>query len=319
MTRGDILSQVALRLNRATSYTSLDTATKTRLVGFVNETHRELLSLPGMQKLREGVATFDSVVGQAEYALPWVAKVNRLYETTNDRLLVPISVSEYRRRDVDPDQGTPDAWVWIGYDVVAKHPSNASSVFVKSTSASDTNTCYVEGEITGGYARAVNVTMTGTTAVNVSSAVSTWTRITKCYLSAAAVGTVTLHEDSGVGTELGQITIGQTSQQYLRLALSPTPSSAITYIGETQMGITDLGQDTDTPRLPADFHDLLVLGAMAREYEKSEDGRLQVAEERYRRRRSDLLYWLHEAADSTQLVSTGRMGSRLGSWFPAGS
>lgn len=319
MTRGDILSQIAIRLNRAASYTSLDAATKARLVGFINEVERELLSLPGMQKLREGTLTFDSVAGQADYALPWVSKINRVFETTNDRLLQPISLSQYRRYDVDPDQGTPDAWAWIGYQFVAKQPADASSLFVKSTSASDTNTCYIEGEITGGYPRAVSVTMTGTTAVNVSSAVSTWIKVTKCYLSGAAVGTVTLHEDSGTGTELARISIGQTSQQYVRIALSPTPSSVITYTADVQHGITDLAQDTDVPRVPADFHDLHVLGAMWREYEKSDDGRARVAEQRFQDRKRALLYWLHEAADPSPMSAGDRGFSRLGPWFPAGS
>lgn len=320
MNRGDLLTQVAIRQNRAASYASLDASTKARLVFFLNETHRELLSLPGVAKLRESTLSFDSVAGQAAYAFPWVAKINRVFETTNDRLLQPITLSQYRYYDVDPDQGTPDAWAWVGYDQgVAKQPSNASSVFVKSTSASDTNTCYVEGEITGGYPRAVSVTMTGTTAVNVSSAVSTWNKITKFYLNGAAVGTVTLHEDSGSGTELGQIGVGQTSQSYLQILLSPTPSSVITYTADVQLGITDLAQDTDVPRLPQDFHDLLVLGAMWREYEKSDDGRARVAEQRYQDRKRDLLYWLHEAADPMPMSPGGRGFSRLGPWFPAGS
>jgi len=161
--------------------------------------------------------------------------------------------------------------------------------------------------------------MTGTTAVNVSSAVSTWVRISKFYLNGAAVGTVTLHEDSGTGTELAQIAVGQTAQRYSKVWLSPTPSSAITYTCDVTHGITDLAQDNDEPRVPADFHDLLVLGALLREYEKTEDARYALARDRFSDRRRDLLYWLHESADPSQMSAGARGYSRLGPWFPAGT
>lgn len=313
MTRAQLLSELARRLNKATT---LDTATQDRLIGFLNETHRELLSLPGMQRLRDDVLTFSSVASQARYALPWVPKVNRIFDTTNDRVLEPMTLDVYR--DIDPDAtgttGTPSAWVWAGQASVAKQPSDASSLFVKSSAAGDTTqTCYLEGEIDGGYPRTASVTLTGTTAVNLSSSISDWVRVTKFYLSAAPAGYVTLHEDSGSGIELARIHIGQTSQRYLLLYLYPTPSGVVTYSADVVLGLTDLAQNTDEPRLPQDFHDLLVAGAMVREYEKTEDTRLTVSLQRYEDRKRDLLYWLHQ---------TGRRPmrrSQLGSWYQAGS
>lgn len=320
MTRAALLTALARRLNKAET---LDTTTKNRLIEFLNETHRELLTLPGLQRLRDDTITFASVADQATYALPTTAKISRIFEVTNDRLLKPLTLAQYRALDVDPAStvGTSDAWVWLGYQPVAAAPSNASSIFVKSTSASDTGTCYLEGETTGGYPRVVSVTMTGTTAVDVSTAVATWVRVTKWYLSTAAVGTVTLHEDSGAGTELGRIGIGQTQQRYCAVALYPTPSTAITYSADVTLAITDLAQDTDEPRLPPDFHDLLVAGAMVREYEKMEDNRLGVSMQRYRARVNDLLYWMHETASGHRTLSLARRGGRssLGPWYPAGS
>jgi len=317
MTRAELLSELARRLNKATT---LDTATQTRLIGFLNETHRELLSLPGMQRLRDDTLTFASVSGQARYALPWVPKVNRIFENTNDRVLVPMSLATYR--DIDPDaantSGTPSNWVWVGQSPVAVQPSNASSLFVKSSAAGDTTqTAYLEGEITGGYPRAASVTLTGTTAVNLSSSISDWVRVTKFYLSATGVGYITLHEDSGAGTELARIHVGQTSQRYLLLNLWPTPSEVLTYSADVVFGITDLAQNTDEPRLPLDFHDLLVAGAMVREYEKTEDNRLAVSIQRYQDRKRDLLYWLH--ATGLNDVRMVEAQSRLGIWYPAGS
>lgn len=318
MTRGELLTSLYRRLNKSETP---DTATKNRLVGFLNEAYREVLSLPGIQRLRDDTLSFASVANQARYALPWVPKINRVFETTNDRLLQPMTLSDYRAIDPDPSSttGTADCWVWAGYTPVAVQPSDASSLYVKSTSASDTNTCYLEGETSGGYPRAVSVLMTGTTAVNVSSAVSDWVRVTKVYLSAAAVGTVTLHEDSGSGTELARIGIGQTSQRYCSLYLYPTPSSVVTYTADIVVGITDLAQDNEEPRLPADFHDLLVLGARVREYEKLDDARLTIASQQFESRKRDLMYWLAETGRSDLTTRMGMGRSRLGPWYPAGS
>lgn len=316
MTRAQLLAELARRLNKQTT---LDTATQDRLLGFLNETHREILSLPGLQRLRDDTVTFASVANQARYALPWVPKINRIFETTNDRVLEPMTLAMYR--DVDPDAinttGTPSHWVWAGQSAVAQQPSDASSLFVKSFSVADTTqTVYIEGETSGGYPRTASVTLTGTTAVNVAAAISNWTRVTKWYLSAVTAGQVVLYEDSGTGTELGQIGIGQTSQRYQVVYLYPTPSSVLTYSADVVLGITDLAQNNDEPRLPHDFHDLLVAGAMVREYEKTEDSRLSVSMARYQDRKRDLLYWLHTTG-LNDVRATPR--SRLGPWYPAGS
>lgn len=316
MTRTELLAELARRLNKNTS---LDTATQARLIGFLNETHRELLSMPGLQRLRDDTITFSSVANQARYALPWVPKINRIFEATNDRVLEPMTLATYRDADADPENttGTPSHWVWAGQSPVAKQPSDASSLYVKSTSGADTSqTAYLEGEVSGGYPRSASVTLTGGTAATLSSSITDWVRVTKFYLSAAGAGTITLHEDSGTGTELARLAIGQTSQRYVLLNLYPTPSEAITYSADVVLGVTDLAQNTDEPRLPLDFHDLLVAGAMVREYEKTEDNRLPVSMARYEDRKRDLLYWLHTTG-SNDVRLPGK--SRLGPWYPAGS
>ncbi len=317
MTRAQLLTTLAARLNKAGT---LDTDTSNRLKAFLDEVHRELLTLPGLQRLRDDTRSFASVANQALYALPWVAKINRIFETTNDRTLGAMTLAEYRAIDPDPSTttGTADAFVWVGYQAVAKQPSAAAALFVKSSAVGDTTqTCYIEGETSDGYPRAVSVVLTGTTAVNVAAAVTDWVRVTKCYLSAVPAGVVTLHQTSGLGTELARIGIGQTQQRYCVFYLYPTPGSVITYSVDATFEITDLAQDTDEPKLPPDFHDLLVSGAMVREYEKTDDPRLNVSLARHQSRVRDLLYWLHETATSTEARRSGR--SRLGAYFPAGT
>lgn len=50
MTRASLLTALYRRLNKNES--SPDTATSNRLKEYLNEVHRELLSLPGLQRLR---------------------------------------------------------------------------------------------------------------------------------------------------------------------------------------------------------------------------------------------------------------------------
>lgn len=316
MTRTDLLTKLARRLNKNTT---LDSATQNRLLDHLNNRHREILSWPGMQILRQRRLTFASVANQSLYGLANVERVITIGETDNDRILMTRSFDEYRAVNPDPASttGTPDYYVPLGYQQVALQPSNASEIFVKSSSAADTTqTCFVEGFITGGYPRTASVTLNGTTAVSLGATITTWIGIDKFYLSATPAGAVTLHEDSGVGTELARIGIGQTWQQYLGFHLDPTPSSAITYTVDALMNVTDFAQANDQPLLPQTFHDMLVYGGEMDEFVKTDDPRYQAAERNWVRRGGDLK--LHVARLSTGM-GMAEQRSSLGSWYPSGS
>jgi hypothetical protein len=311
MTRADLLSALARALGKNAS--SLDALTQARLLDALNNRHREVLGMPGAEGLRRRPTTVTSVVNQARYALAGVEEVYAIRDTSNDRLLGVRAFPQYRRDNPDPtaSTGTPEAYVVLGYQAVAHHPSNASEVFLKSTSASDTQTAYVEGTITGGYPRAVSVTLTGTTAVSVSTAITTWERLDKVYLASAAAGVVTVHEDSGAGTELARIGIGQTSQRYYVIELDPTPSEALTYQVDASFAVTNLAQSTDEPWLPSDFHDLLIEGVLRDEWLHLSDERSSVAARRWQQRLADLKLRLARQAVGAM---PGRRTSRLGAW-----
>ena len=330
MNRSELLTQWAYRTNK--NATSMDALTKARGIGFLNQRQRRLLTIPGIKHLREAVITVASVADQPDYVLPSIAKINGMRETTNDRTLWELSLSEYRLLQPDTTiTGTPERYVWRSQMAVAVQPSDASSVFVKSTSAADTTqTCYVEGAITGGYPVTASVTLTGTTAVNLSAALSTWIRIDKFYLSAVGAGTITLHEDSGAGTELGRITIGKTGTDYTGFSLWMTPSGVITYSVDVTRAITDLAQDTDVPLLPEDFHDVILLGALVDEYNHLSDKRYGITKMELEGlpnqhgkggRIGELIYWLAETATGqpASLVQPLQRSSQLGGWYPAGT
>ena len=294
-----------------------------RITAFLNETHRDLLTDPALTYLRDDVITFASVASQQRYALPQaIARINRIWETTNDLALREISLGQLRTIDPDPQTGTPEAYVPLSYTPVSKQPSDASELFVKSSSANDTTQLVtVEGFITGGYPARATVTLTGTTAVTLNSTITTWIEVTRLFISATAEGTVTLHEDSGAGTELARIAIGQTQARYFTVLLWPTPAAVVTYSVDYTREITDMEDGGDEPLLPPDFHRLIAVGARKKEYEFQDDTRLMVAVKEYDDGLSQLRRWLHER-DSRRIVpgmppSRGR--SNLGAWFPAGT
>lgn len=297
----------------------------TRVKRFVNEGIRAIVSEPGLSRLldSDSPATFASVASTARYVLP--ESVNRILavsERTNDLALRVMSLDAYRHLDPDAASttGTPSHIVPIGRVAVATQPSDASEIFVDSTSASDTGTAYIEGAVTGGYVRTASVTMTGTTAVSLSASITDFIEITDFYLSANAVGTVTLHEDASGGTELARITIGQKRPRYYGFYLWPTPAAAVTYYVDYRRELSELVQDTDEPPFGTDAHPALVAYAVMREREQKDDlQRYVIAKSRYDKAVARLKYATQtiggEIPVSGRVPRAGR--SRLGAYYPA--
>lgn len=300
---------------------SPDSATVTRIKRYVNEGMSAILAEPGLFGVLESdypLYTFASVADRARYVLTDGHAYPRIIrETTNDRTLVPMTLDEYRRISPDPASttGTPSHWVPIGRVAVALQPSDSSAIFVDSTSASDTGTCYIEGIVTGGYKRKTSVAMTGTTGVQIGSV--SFIEITDIYLSAAAVGTVTITEDAEGGTELARITIGQKRPNYFGFYLWPTPSSAVTYSVDTRRENEPLVQDTDEPPMPRDFHPMLAKYAAFRDWERKDDDRSMQARQQYELWMSRLKYRLASAAFPVARQAQGVGLSRLGGYYPA--
>ncbi len=330
MTLSDMQADLYRRLGFAASP---DATVVARLLAFLNETQQEILSAPGMSALRTLPFTFASVANQAEYGIPQgVASIKTLREQTNNQRLWPTSLDSYRAQYPNPTTvtGTPTQYVDLGFAAVTQQPSNASTLYADSNSASDTGTAYIEGYRFDGEFYASSAAMTGTTAVSVSG-FGDFAYVTKFYLSAAAVGTVTLTEDTEGGTVLATIYTGQTSARSRKIALVPTPASAVTYYIDAEYDIPNLANAKDESILPSRFHRLLVTGARMKEYEKQERW------EAYDRLAGDpnnprpgtfvhgmreLSFYAHQQAVGSpnlrgQIVA--RRVSQLGGQYPAGS
>jgi hypothetical protein len=319
MTRQDLLHAIY----DEHQYDQPPTLVERRIGRFLAEGIRMVLAEPGMDGLQDTDAPFtvSSVASQARYAIPeGIARIAHVSERTNDRRLEVLSLARYRRIAPDPTvTGSPTHYVPIGRVGVAVQPSNASEIFIDSTSASDTNTAFLTGRITGGYERTISVTMTGTTAVSVSSAITTFVELHDVYLSHPAIGTVTLHEDASGGTELARITIGAKQPHYYGFYLWPTPASVIDYLVDGKRSSPPFVNNSQEPPWPAEFHELLVAYGAYREWlVKNDTTRASEAKARADRWLSRLKYWTQAQTDETFVLRAApRVGiSRLGADFP---
>jgi hypothetical protein len=304
--------------------TTPTTAIKNRVKQFINERQRELLTTEGVERLRQQVFTFASDTVNAEYAIPQtVTKILGIHERDNDYPLDYMPLHEYRLWSADPSamEGTPTWYVDLGESAVAKQPSDNSELFYKSTSASDTGLVYLEVVTENNYQRVfTGAVLNGVTAVAANTAITDISHVTNFFLADTANGEVTLHEDSGAGTELANITEGHTRAHYRKVALIPKPSSAVTYYVDAEYSVNDLVQDTDESLLPKDFHYIVCQGALIDEYQKQEKERES--------KRSELAWFNGIKAlknyvgnNDDYIPVIGRMRkrgvSRLGPFYPA--
>lgn len=113
MTGAQLLTALAQRCG---NNTTLDSATSSRFLSLLNQVYREVMTKPGMERLRRSTTTFDSVASTASYSVTSAARVNRVWETDNDRRLWEMSIDQYRsiEPDTSANTGTPEAFIWLG-------------------------------------------------------------------------------------------------------------------------------------------------------------------------------------------------------------
>lgn len=306
-----------------------DSAVTRRFRRYINQAHREILGKRGFLKLRRRTLPASSVANSPFMVLPHAAvSVAAIVDRSNGRPLDEMTLADQRFRNprMDSTVSRPYGYTVISYSAAAaQDPSAAASLFVKSDDAADGSglSASVEGVITGGYFRRASVTMSGLTAVNVSSAIANWTSPTKFYLSGAAKGNVTLNEGSGSGTELACITPGRAYSRYTLIQLIQTPSSALTYYCDVELHVDDMVNPKDEPLLPEDFHDLLEIGATKRGLEKQEKTTLwKIEDSKWRERMADLRAYLGRVGGVAKGPNRGNKGtgwSQLGWNYPAGT
>lgn len=326
MNLGSILQDLYRRFN----YTA-NPVPKTitdRLTYFVNETHRELCSLPGMERLRDDVVAVTAYNGVARTGLPpIVARIHAITDRTNNHSLEPVPLKLLRV--TDPAQafvgGYPLRYAVIGNQAVYRQPGGnvplAGGLWAASTSASDTTQkVFVQSVVTGGIPAQPTIAgtiLTGTARVQIGS-LTTHIEVTKFYLDQPCLGTVSLYDAAAAGNELGVIPISQTASRYLAVEWFPIQQQDTIEYVDYERQITEMADPSDEPLLPPDFHQLVGVGARMREYESIDDSRAELARSIYEAGKVALRDFVMNDGDRlASLRRTPIRWSRLGAMYPA--
>ena len=325
MTFADILLDAYRRLRLPAAPPA---ATIVRIKALVNEVHRELLTAPGISRLRDGNSPIPVTItaNVARSGLPpVVSRIRGITDRTNNKTLTELPLADLRQ--MDPGQlflgGPAVAYADVGYQPVQFQPTAATGLWASSSSATDTGApaVFIQTFRTGGYQYDDTEPLTGVTrvAIGTGTPLTDHEQVTRFYLSAVCVGSVSLWTASVAGVELARIEPGRTSQHYLTVEWFPIATADATVYVDYTRNIPDLVQPFDEPLLPVDFHDVIGLGVRAKEYELLDDNRESDAKGMYERRVAALKSYVlnnGEAIASLRPRSGGRW-SRLGSTYPA--
>ena len=300
--------------------------TKTRLSRYVNDSYRQIMRLPGMEMLRFETTSLTTTIGEPRYALaPATEQILALTDLSNQRRIVEMSRDDYL--NIDPGQtvqGTPWAWIPAGLQAM-KTPLINGQAWVRSNLPAD-NTQRVTGTYldTSGLVRPYDVALNGVSNVQMFNLSAQ--AILTCSLTAVTQGDISFWRDNKPTSDpsnvlYGYIWAGQLASAFYVIRLWPTPSSVITYQVDSLVTMTPLVNDWDVPRLPVDFHNVLVDYARMREYELRQDDRFQQAQMYYQEGLKTLKNRVNNPPDYRP-VSGKYAGqdksSDLGPWYPSG-
>ncbi len=305
---------------------------RTRVKRAINTWQRRILQRPGYARLlRDFERTLTSANGQAIYGLGApLGRLNALFDPTNRWPLVRRDLTWLRSQDPGLNiSGTPIAYVVRGWAATQIPPVNASQIWAAASGAT-TEKIVWQFLLSDGSVVSGNTAANGATAVQLGTA-STVADVLDLHFASTTTGlTLTIREDSSVGTVLGLIgpavanTSGTapvaTKARYLRVQLWPTPTAAIAYQCDFTREIADLVDDTDEPLLPPDYHYLLSLGAQHDEFRRMSDDRLSGVRSDLEQGLTALNRWLWDLPTAWGDSPYRRQPmSVLGSWFPAGT
>lgn len=305
-------------------YPSPPAAITTRLKSFLNEAHRELLSLPGMERLRDDTLAITANANQVRTGLPpAVGRIHGITDHANNRKLEQVPISELR--NLDPGQtfnsGYAFQYAVVGYRQIQVQPSAATGIWAVSSVAGDTaQKVFLEGLTTGGYHHipaSAGTTLTGMSRVQLGARTDL-IQLDKFYLDTTTTGYVSLFDAVTAGNELARIEPGVLYSRYLTVEWYPVQTADVIEYVDYSRNIFDMVNSTDEPLLPPDFHYLLGLGARIKEYELLDDGRGGQARADYERGKAALRSWVLNDGDRiASMRPVPRRRNRLGANYPA--
>lgn len=317
------LTSLLAALYRDFNYTvTPPAAITTRLTYYLNRAQRELLTIPGLERLRDSVTPVTAFANTARTGLAVdVARIHKVTDRTNQISLVQVPLNVLRI--IDPGQAFTGGYPWryavVGNQATQLQPATTGLWAASSAAGDTTQHVFVEGILTGGYPQntiAAGTLLTGTSRVAIGARTD-FIEVTKFYLDAVGVGFISLYDAAVAGNELARIPIGDTFSRYLAVEWFPIPTVNTTESVDYERRIFDMVNGTDEPLLPPDFHYLMELGAKVMEYEQVDDTRTTVARSEYEQGKTALKSFVMNDGDRIASLRPTRMGwNRLGPTYP---
>jgi len=322
-----ILADAYRRLRYATSPPA---TVVTRLTAFANKVQADILSMPGMRRLRDDVIPVTLAANAARQGLPpLIGRIHAITDRINNIRLKQVALTELRSDD--PAQAYTGTYALryavVGNQEVAIQPTTSGSgLWVSSSATGDVGNVFVEAARLGGFPFYDNTqtTLAGTTRVTVKSINTTgvqtdYIQVDRFYLaSTAAAGYVSLWDAAVAGNELARIPIGNTFSRYLAIEVWPVPTATEVVWVDFSRVIPDMINGTDEPLLPVDFHDLIPIGMRVEEYEFLDDSRVALARAELSTGLQGLMTWMLDNPDRiASLRPVSMRWSRLGGAFPS--
>lgn len=318
------LTGILSELYRFFHYTTTPpAATTARITAYVNDTQREILTMPELQRLRDDVMAITAKANTARTGLPpSVQRIIGVTDRAHNRKLRQSTIAELRL--MDPAQtfisGFPIRYAPASYAQVQYQPAAATGLWAVSSAAGDTTqTVYIESITTGGYSYKDTKALNGTTRVQIG-ATATRTdheRVERFYIGALAVGYISLYDAAAAGNELARIEPGKSFARYLTVEWHPVQTADTTLYMDFTRTVFDLVNAFDEPLLPDDFHNVVVDGSAAKECLFSSDGRYSAAMADYRIGIDKLKSFVMNDGDRiTSLRPVRLRWSSVGSMFP---
>lgn len=318
------LTSILADLYRSLRYTSSPPAAiTTRLTAKINDVHRALLALPGMEFLRDDVMPITAYANLSRTGLPpTVARIKNIVDRTNNHKLTQVPLSQLRLDD--PAQaftgGYPLRYALVGQQAVIRQPATTGLWVVSSAAGDTTQKAFVESVLTGGYPENL---ITAGSSLNGATRVAIGTRtdhieVINFFLDTAGAGFISLYDAATNGNELARIPIGQTFSRYQAVEWWPIQTADVTEYADYTRTIFDLVKGTDEPLIPLDFHQVIVDGVLHREYELLDDARRHDARADYERGVTRLTSWVLNNGDRIASLRPQPVAwSPFGSQYPA--
>lgn len=232
---------------------------------YINQAHQmRALRYAQYFLLHPKEVTFETVPGQRRYTLnPMVSTILYLHNDTTKLLVreVPnrgLATGEF---DWKESTGSASEYMFWGHSQVKTQPTEASVVWVTSSSTSDTGSSYqvvVKGILASGDVVAELLTLSGTTPVAGTEEFEEILSVTK---SGEFNGTLTVTANAGA-TSVVSLSPLEMGKQYRQIYLVQEPEVAETLSYRFYRKPLVLINDYDIPEIPSPYSQILVWDAL---------------------------------------------------------